>query len=696
MQRSIFWVGLVWMSSVGLAQVQMPANNRAKLTKTGSFTASYVALINSQFNPYSVTILGGTIGSRTGNIITIHLPAANASKLSTLSGITYLQEAQKIAPKLSRVIPDLRADSVWNGNGLLSGYSGKDVIIGITDWGFDYTHPMFYDTALQHTRILAAWDQFKRSGPAPSGYSYGTAYEGEAALLAAQKDTINIYGYATHGSHVAGIAGGSGAGTEHRGVAYEANYLMVTFLANEAAVIDAFNWMKTKANEYGKPLVINMSWGLYNLGPLDGTSLVSRAIDQLSTQGVIFVTSGGNNGDEIFHIKKTFANDTLQSRVEFYPYNANPNMWGQSISMWGEQGKTFGAGFTVYDNAKKLLTSSPLYDLATKSGYYDSFLVTGTDTIFYNLAMDAPHPLNSKPHIRLRIKNTNTNLRIGLKAFATDGTVHMYNVTELTTDVGNWGMPFSAFLPSWETGDNQYSLGEPASTRSVITVAAHSSEFLFNGTLYGGTIAPFSSFGPTIDERMKPDVSAPGVNVASSISSFTNNNYTLLKNVNFNGKDYPFARFSGTSMSSPATTGVVALMLQANKFLTAAQAKEILHTTAREDLLTGDIPKTGDTQWGWGKVDAWAAVQAAETKRVAVPTQPFLQNITLYPNPAESQLYLNSSTLKDVHVWSIAGKQVLSGQISESKALDVRELQTGVYIVTFTDGHVSPLRFLVK
>lgn len=87
----------------------------------------------------------------------------------------------------------------------------------------------------------------------------------------------------------------------------------------------------------------------------------------------------------------------------------------------------------------------------------------------------------------------------------------------------------------------------------------------------------------------KPDVSAPGVNVASSISSFTDNNYTLLETVNFKGKEYPFAQFSGTSMSGPATAGVVALMLQANPNLWYNEAKEILQTTAREDVRTGDL-----------------------------------------------------------------------------------------------------------
>ena len=239
MQRLLFFTGFILSFFIGLAQVKIPAASKQIMDYPNAGSQSYVAKVNASFNESEITDLGGTIGSRIADIVTIHFNNAPHNQLKNLTGVVYLQIANKITPKLSRVIPDLRADSVQNGYGLTQGYTGKDVIIGITDWGFDYTHPMFYDTALQHTRILAAWDQFKRSGPAPDGFNYGTMYEGEAELLAAQKDTINIYGYATHGSHVAGIAGGSGAGTQHRGVAYQANYLMVTFLADEAAVIDA-------------------------------------------------------------------------------------------------------------------------------------------------------------------------------------------------------------------------------------------------------------------------------------------------------------------------------------------------------------------------------------------------------------------------------------------------------------------------
>ena len=411
-------------------------------------SVSIIALINDCFDVSALQRNGIDIGSRVGNIVTLRMSPDKSKILKNNPGITYFQKAHKIKPNLVRVIPDMRADSVYAKNELMEGYTGKDVIIGVTDWGFDYTHPMFYDTALKHTRILAAWDQFKTSGPHPKGYSYGTEYVGETELLAAEKDTFNIYQYATHGSHVAGITGGSGGGTVHRGVAFDANFLFVTFLVDEAAVLDAFAWMKAKAEFYNKPLVINMSWGLYHFGTLDGTSLLSQAIDEYSNQGVVFVTSGGNNGDEVFHIKKDFDKDTVQSLVGFYPYNAHPKMWGQSITMWGEPQKTFSTSFEVYDNSKNKLVESPIYSTIGTEMYTDSFFLIGADTISYNIKTVQKFPLNRRPHMRLRVKNTNTNLHIALKSYATEGTVHYWNLVELSNDVGNWGLPFTA-LENW-------------------------------------------------------------------------------------------------------------------------------------------------------------------------------------------------------------------------------------------------------
>jgi len=377
-----------------------------------------------------------------------------------------------------------------------------------------------------------------------------------------------------------------------------------------------------------------MSWGLYYMGTMDGTSLVSQAIDTLSAQGVTFVTSGGNNGNDNFHIKKVFSSDSIRSRIGFYPYSAHQFMWGQCISMWGQDGNSFSSRVEVYNSSNVLVADSRYYHSNSDNGYHDSYLISGTDTIFYNYSIDSAHPNSNRPHQRLRVKNTNTALRVVLHSYASSGTVHYWNVVELSNGVGNWGLDFYNYGTDGVAGDNLYGLGEPACTKSAITVAAHQAETVtVTGQVNPGSIASFSSRGPTYDERIKPDISAPGMNVISSINSYTTGSYTTAASTTFNGRTYDFAAFSGTSMSSPSTAGVVALLLEASPTLEPRQVKEILIATAREDSRTGTIPSIGSTVWGHGKVTATAAIQMALLTVSLNENSPETIKITLFPNP---------------------------------------------------------------
>lgn len=664
----------------------------------GQSKQAYLAEFNAGFDLCELHELNISYGTHIGNIVTLYMDQEEVKKLRVLPRLLHLKKAAKVYPELVRAIPDLRADSVYLSTRLETGYTGKDVIIGVTDWGFDYTHPMFYDTALNETRILAAWDQFKTSGPSPSGYTYGAMYEGTTALLQAEKDTYNVYQYATHGSHVAGIAGGGGAGIGLKGVAYDANFLMVTFLINEAAVIDGIAWMKRKAAEYKKRLVVNMSWGLYNFGTLDGTSLLSQALDSFSREGVIFITSGGNNGDVDFHIKKEFNEDTIQTRIEFYPFNAHSQMWGQSISMWGEQGNPFSFQVVLLDGAKQEIFNSKVFNTATHTGYFDSSVIIGQDTFSFNVSGSNGNPKNNNPNFRLRVQDKGNTFLVGLRSWSKTGTVHYYNLVELTTGVGNWGLPFTAIQPGWVSGDNAYGIGEPASTRSVITVAAHVPEIkLQSGQIAGGGLANFSSRGPAIDGRSKPDISGPGVDIESAISSFTTRDYTLTRNVNFQGKDYPLARFSGTSMSSPATAGVIALMLQANPVLSSNQVKEILKSTARQDKRTGTIGDTASNEWGWGKVNALAAVQMAEKMRPRIPTDSLQPEYTVYPNPAVNRiLFLGEvNTVYEATLYDLKGRVILNGQIGRRTFLPLNNIPDGLYLLKI-DGFEEIFRVVLN
>ncbi|MBP6312718.1 MAG: S8 family peptidase [Flavobacteriales bacterium] len=662
-----------------------------------------VGFLGKVNGPFDASALDAGIilqGTRKGSIVSFRIDAYHLDAIHQINGLIYCELAGKVAPTLDKVIKALHADSVHMGINLPSSYTGNDVLIGITDWGFDYTHPMFYDTALTTSRVRAAWDHYRQSGPAPSAFPYGTELTTPTELLLAGSDTVNIYGNATHGSHVAGIAGGGGAGTYFRGVAFEAQYLFCTFLVDAAAVIDAFEWMQTIAEQDDKRLVINMSWGLHWIGTLDGNSLISQAIDQFSQEGVVFVNSAGNNGDVNFHIKKVFAADTMRSRIQFYPYSAHEKMWGQSISMWGEAGSSFSTGFTITSNGGATLQESPWYFTSTQVDYVDSFLVEGVDTVFYDLTTEAAHPLNGRPHFRLRVKNTSAALKITLKAAATSGTVHFWNVTELTNDVGNWGQDFQAPLAGYSIGDKAYGISEPACTESVVSVAAYSSEYqLGNGNWVGGSIANFSSFGPTMDERSKPDVTAPGVTVASSISSFTDNSFTSILNIDFQGRTYPFARFSGTSMSAPATTGVVALILEADPTLTPADVRDILRQTARVDQNTGTIPTGGSTRWGYGKVNAYQAV--IDVLGVVGVDENSMERISVWPNPTSSELNISvdpRSGIVLLKVVDITGRVVQTSTYNSAEviSLSTATWSAGVYGIRIEQDQQVSIARIVK
>jgi subtilisin family serine protease len=606
------------------------------------------------------------------------------------------------AQNLSRAVSDGRVDSVWSGINMVNGLTGKDVIIGFTDWGFDYTNPVFYDMNMTNYRVLRAWDQYRTAGPAPEGFNYGTELIGKDALLQAQCDTSNVYGYGYHGTHVASIAGGAGAGTSYKGIAYDADLLFVSIAVSEQAILDAFLWMYKVAQVEQKRLVVNMSWGLYYVGNMDGRGRVAQVIDSLSTLGVVFVSSAGNNGDVKFHLKHTFTpdNDTLKSLIIFAAGGGDAH-WGQSVSMISTPNTSFSFGLQILNSANEPIAATPYYSTATNDTYIDTFLViTPSDTVFYNAFIERSNHYNNRPQVRFRVKEN--NYKNGLIVSANSGDFHAWNVIELSNGVGNWGGSFhSGNLSGWSTGDAHYGIGAPANTDCVISVAAHVTKFKNStGGYSGGDIANFSSYGPTIDQRMKPEISAPGYNISASISSFTHEQFSpmnVVTTVNFEGRAYQFVRLSGTSMSSPFVAGVVALVLQANPYLTSAQVKQILVQTAYSDEYT---QQHGVTRFGYGKVDAYHAVlKALETGGIA-DFETDKTRLTLFPNPGNDLVYISLQTdfrPVTVELYDISGRQ-LQKQIIYSgvNTLDMTSYSTGCYLMKFTDGKEHWIKKWIK
>jgi subtilisin family serine protease len=128
------------------------------------------------------------------------------------------------------------------------------------------------------------------------------------------------------------------------------------------------------------------------------------------------------------------------------------------------------------------------------------------------------------------------------------------------------------------SGSSCCTVETPGDATNVITVGASDKS---------DGLASFSSRGPTTDDRTKPDIVAPGVSIYAASA----------------GTSCSDVGMSGTSMATPHMAGVCALMLDARGSATPLQIKNCIGYTAIDKYNTGK-----DALWGWGRVDAYAAV----------------------------------------------------------------------------------------
>lgn len=248
------------------------------------------------------------------------------------------------------------------------------------------------------------------------------------------------------------------------------------------------------------------------------------------------------------------------------------------------------------------------------------------------------------------------NLCLSVKA--TEGTVNLWQGIVVKTS-GYYGT-FSKSGQSWaKDGNFQMTTGDLVSGRRAIAVAAYNSKVNFtnvSGTAltYSGNqrgrIASFSSFGPTADGRIKPNIAGPGLALASGVSSFDSSymdagdNYqsVVSKSVSpTNGRTYSYAMAAGTSMSSPAVSGIVALLLEANPALGPEQVLEIFRQTALKDAYTGVIPTEGTNVWGFGKVNAMGSMKLA-LNPTGIRHSKTAQSLLVYPNPGTGKFFLEN------------------------------------------------------
>ena len=182
-------------------------------------------------------------------------------------------------------------------------------------------------------------------------------------------------------------------------------------------------------------------------------------------------------------------------------------------------------------------------------------------------------------------------------------------------------------------GDWHY-ITMPADADGAIAVGAVDVPGSGDGT---PQIASFSSRGPTVDGRIKPDVVAPGSGVV--VADLRRGGYV---------------RKGGTSFAAPLVSGVCALLLQKNPEWRPDQVLEALRSTALDLGAAGP-----DTVYGWGQINALAASGLDE-----VPP-PEDRLLAPFPNPARDgvvhfPVQLAERGLVELNVFDVAGRLVFA------------------------------------
>lgn len=563
------------------------------------------------------------------------------------SGLCRLIDVGNLAkPNLDNARAATGVDNIYSNSDLGQRFDGTGVVVGIIDVGFEYGHPAFYDSTGTTLRIKRVWDQGATTGTAPSAFGYGAELTTSTAILAAQHSADGTS--ETHGTHVAGIVAGCGGnddvGRTYRGVAPNADIVLVAF-KNEAdlltlstRVFDGIEYIKAYAESVHKQCVINMSLG-HHVGPHDGTSVFDAGCDLMtsSSSGLLLVGSAGNEGSDNIHISKTFS--TTDNNLYSYLDSAGSPRFvnSRTIDIWGSPNESFEARVFVYNTASNTpIVSTAMYssannDEATMTHTLDNgetmlikvYCSGTTENGRQNILFEVNHPGQASSSQRMCVHIS----------CSSNNTVHAW-----LGDLYGHDMSFIAAGQSYATeGDNNYTISEIGGTsNSVIAVGSYNTKNSWtalngNHTHYSqyntDSISGFSSHGPTLDNRTKPDITAPGCFVAAPINRYDLNYYypprinDRVASTVFHGVIEYYGTMSGTSMAAPHVTGILALCLQANPTLTYSQAVELLRNTAITDGHTGDIGSNGNNRWGWGKVNATGMIE-----ELCTVTPPYIED----------------------------------------------------------------------
>ena len=614
--------------------------------------------VNEQTDFDDLIKRGVVIRTITGPIATADIPLDRLYEIESLSKVKRLELPLLIRrnnDSLMKVYTTV--DKVHAGLAPLNvPYTGKGVMIGLIDDGIEFGHPEFLDSN-RKTTVDAIWNMESYHGKPPPGYNYGTLWERDTlnSILNSGYSTMpqlqmqNRFGYAFHGTSVAALAAGK------NGVAPDASIVAVAFTAyldtllRSDKVIDAIAFIYQRAKAAEKKCIINISLGTQWGGPHDGKTMVERAIDYFSQEksDLLVCTSAGNNGNDWKHWGG-------------FPIRADSSFGFAQVAYAGA------LYFTIPKNKSSELFVS---FTDTRSRLFSNQSAIGRDSILYQTPyvridsiIQSATPIEFTSYLKngersaaIRFTASHYNddydeLIVSLNEFTSvppnfdwhifrfifkgSGTVHGYFPFFNLHPVFFFGQNPYPRDSTYHSTDSEYSSAIPTNAYSVLSSGAYnirncyvSREFGVQSAYASCQLTYFTSHGPTLDGRIKPDILSPGENVISAWSRWnTFDKYPFVLDSNY-------MMFAGTSASSPITAGIAALIWERFPSFSRDQIIDRIKSTARRDNFTAASGALPNNVAGWGKADAFKALTDISTDLTSVCNQILICTTAVQPTP---------------------------------------------------------------
>jgi len=527
------------------------------------------------------------------NAIAVQLNGHSMSHLLNAPGASWVVQDYLFHLEMNRSPTLIGAPVLWNAVGGQSN-AGAGIKIGIIDTGIDQTHPFLTDNTLP---ALAGFPKCDAIDSAVGIVDTQCNFVSNKVVVAKVFETrTNFDGHAAqeHGTHVSGIAAGvantcapfipacnlSGIAPK----AYLGNYNVFPgnvlsasshdiAKAVDAAVADGMD-------------VLNLSLG----GGARPNDVLVNAVNSAVDAGVVVAIAAGNAGPG----PGTVESPGIADKVITVGASTNPHFIGISVST--SSLGTFGAALGQFANFVPAVTAT-YATIPSPNGLGCLPITTGSLSGMIAL-------------IARGTCSFSTKIRNAQNAGATGAIVYNSQIGDPVA-MAQDGTPNQPTIPAVMVS---HSNGLVMGTSGMVTVDGTVQQEFFTDGPSADILASFSSIGPPLiqtagvgvgqpQDKVKPDVTAPGVNVYSSIPSF--------------GCASPpcFAFFQGTSMATPHVAGSAALLLQLHPGWSPEQVKSALVNSAHRPVksFSSGNPLNNPMVRGGGRIDLAAASQVTAT-----------------------------------------------------------------------------------